>query len=66
VCEIPKPFQTMAPISKAVNGALIEEAKKVAAEFQYGDDEVIKGVKHFVEQMSTLLHLYLVKKHVWG
>lgn len=34
--------------------SLLEEAKRVAAEFEYTDDEVRKGVKHFIHQMSTL------------
>lgn len=34
--------------------SLLEEAKRVAAEFDYTDDEVRKGVKHFISQMSML------------
>jgi hypothetical protein len=34
--------------------SLLEEARRVAAEFEYADDDVRKGVKHFIHQMSTL------------
>lgn len=33
--------------------SLIEEAKKVAAEFDYPEAEVNKGVKEFVRQMRA-------------
>lgn len=32
--------------------SLLDEAKRVAAEFEYTDDEVRKSVKHFIYQMS--------------
>lgn len=32
--------------------SLLEEAKRVAAEFELGDEDVGKTVKHFIEQMS--------------
>lgn len=33
--------------------SLLEEAKRVAAEFEFTDDDVRKNVKHFIYQMST-------------
>jgi len=33
--------------------SLLEEAKRVAAEFEYSDADVQKGVIHFIKQMST-------------
>jgi hypothetical protein len=34
--------------------SLLEEAKRVAAEFEFTDDDVRKCVKHFIYQMSML------------
>jgi hexokinase len=38
--------------------SLLEEAKRIAAEFEYTDDEVRKGVKHFIHQMSMFPAYY--------
>ena len=35
---------------------LAEEAKKVAAEFEYSAKDVNEGVKEFVRQMSMIIH----------
>jgi hypothetical protein len=51
-CESPHPFPTEAPVSRLHKMSLLEEAKRVAAEFEYTDDQVRKGVKHFIQQMS--------------
>lgn len=34
---------------------LAEEAKRIAAEFEYTSQDVNKGVKEFIRQMSELL-----------
>ena len=52
ICESPPPFPTVPPVSKVNKMSLASEAKRVAAEFDYTDDEVRKGVKHFIQQMS--------------
>jgi hypothetical protein len=31
--------------------SLLEEAKRVAAEFEFSDEDVVKSVKHFIFQM---------------
>lgn len=54
VCENPHPFPTEPPVSRLYKMSLSEEAKRVAAEFDFADDEVRKSVKHFIYQMSTL------------
>jgi hypothetical protein len=58
ICESPHPFPTEPPVSRPYKMSLIEEAKRVAAEFEYTDDQVRKGVKHFIYQMSmsSLIH----------
>jgi len=33
---------------------LAEEAQRVAAEFEYGDEALNKGVKEFIRQMGAL------------
>lgn len=33
--------------------SLLEEAKRVAGEFEYTDVDVQKGVAHFIKQMSA-------------
>jgi hypothetical protein len=54
ICESPHPFSIEPPVSRPHKMSLLEEAKRVAAEFDYTDDEVRKGVKHFISQMSML------------
>ena len=41
------------PVSRPDKMSLLEEAKKVAAEFDYPTQEVNKGVKEFIRQMSV-------------
>ena len=46
-------FDPELPCSRApANMALLEEAKRVAAEFEYPPEEVNKGVKEFIRQME--------------
>lgn len=54
ICESPHPFPTEPPVSRPHKMSLLEEAKRVAAEFDFTDDEVRKNVKHFIYQMSKL------------
>jgi hypothetical protein len=54
ICESPHPFPTEPPISRPHKMSLLEEAKRVAAEFDFTDEEVRKNVKHFIYQMSRL------------
>lgn len=56
VCESPHPFATLPPISLApsnMENSLVEETKRIAAQFDYTDDDVNKGVREFLRQMST-------------
>lgn len=52
VCENPLSFPTAAPISRP-NMALVAESKRVAAQFDYTDEDVNKGVKEFLRQMGN-------------
>jgi hypothetical protein len=54
ICESPHPFPIEPPVSRPRKMSLLEEAKRVAAEFEFTDDEVRKNVKHFIYQMSRL------------
>jgi hypothetical protein len=36
---------------------LLEAAQRVAKEFEYSDDEVLKGAKHFIAQMRMTTHV---------
>lgn len=36
--------------------SLLQEAKRIAAQFEYTDDDIRKGVKAFISQMSMLSH----------
>jgi hypothetical protein len=50
----PKSFNPELPYSKApTNMALHEEAKRMAAEFDYPTDQVNKSVKEFIRQMEA-------------
>ncbi|CAG8983440.1 hypothetical protein HYALB_00000608 [Hymenoscyphus albidus] len=54
-CENPPPFPTEPPVSKppiSYRMALQAEAKRIAAEFDYSDAEVNKGVAEFIAQMN--------------
>lgn len=52
-CKPRSLFSSELPYSQApTNMALIEEAKRVAAEFNYPTDEVLRGVKEFIKEMD--------------
>jgi hypothetical protein len=57
VCESPQPFPTAPPVSKVRTMALLEETKRITAQFEYSDDNVNKGVEEFLRQMSKSLAL---------
>lgn len=42
--------------------SLLEAAQRVAKEFEYSDDEVIKGAKHFITQMRMEPPRYAVPR----
>ncbi|KFY55384.1 hypothetical protein V496_07017, partial [Pseudogymnoascus sp. VKM F-4515 (FW-2607)] len=53
VCESPHPFLLpTTDISQVGSMSLQEAAQRVAKEFDYTDDEVLKGGKHFIAQMQ--------------
>ncbi len=52
VCPNPKAFPTEPVFSQAHRMALLQEAKRVAADFEYSPDDVRKGVKEFIRQMG--------------
>lgn len=47
-------FEDSQPISRSFKMTLLDEAKRVAAEFEYPAEEVNKGVKEFIKQMGSL------------
>ena len=47
-------FSTHLPVSRPHKMALLEEAKRVAGQFDYSSEELNKGVKAFIQQMSGL------------
>jgi hypothetical protein len=63
VCESPHPFATAPPISPAptMANSLADEVKRVVAQFDYTDDDVNKGVKEFLRQMSMIVLAQLNK-----
>ncbi|KAJ2991863.1 hypothetical protein NUW58_g2365 [Xylaria curta] len=54
VCESPHPFATSPPISLAptMANSLVEETKRIVAQFEYTDDDVNRGVQEFLRQMN--------------
>ncbi|KAI1854347.1 hypothetical protein JX265_012516 [Neoarthrinium moseri] len=52
VCESPQPFPTAPPVSRARTMSLVEETKRITAQFDYSDDNVNKGVEEFLRQMN--------------
>ncbi|KAI1352687.1 glucokinase [Xylaria sp. FL0043] len=55
VCESPHPFATSPPISLAptkMANSLVEETKRIVAQFDYTDDDVNQGVQEFLRQMN--------------
>ena len=52
-CKPKNVFSSEQPYSKApTNMALVEEVKRMVAEFEYGPEEMNKGVKEFIRQMN--------------
>ncbi|KAH8811433.1 hypothetical protein F5884DRAFT_274080 [Xylogone sp. PMI_703] len=56
-CESPHPFPTEAPVSRPHKMALLAEAKRIAAEFEYSDEDVQKGVIEFIREMNEGLQI---------
>lgn len=54
VCDNLNIFAESLPISRPYRMTLIEDARRVAQEFDYPAVEVNKGVKEFIRQMSRL------------
>ena len=54
ICREEDLFSNQLPISRPHKMALLEEAKRVAGQFDYPPDELNKGVKAFIQQMSGL------------
>lgn len=38
--------------------SVVQEARRVAAEFEFSDEQVQRGVVEFIRQMSKLLQAY--------
>ena len=57
-CPKSLPFLESFPISRLHKMTLLEEAKRVAAEFDYPAKEVNKGVKEFIRQMGWFSGAY--------
>lgn len=53
VCEVPHPFLTQPPVSRPHKMSLLAEAKRVAAEFDFTDDDVRAIADEFVAEMSA-------------
>ncbi|KAF4629987.1 hypothetical protein G7Y89_g8156 [Cudoniella acicularis] len=51
-CESPLPFPTEPPISRPHKMALAAEAKRIAAEFEFSDDDVRRTVAEFIVEMN--------------
>ncbi len=51
-CIKPEPFSDHLAYSSLNKMSLLEEAKRVAAEFEFGADAVNKGVKEFIREMG--------------
>lgn len=54
ICREEDIFSTPLPISRPHKMALLEEAKRVAGQFEYPPEELNKGVKAFIQQMGGL------------
>ena len=52
ICEIPHPFPTQPPISRPHKMTLLAESKRIAAEFEFTDEDVGRNVAEFIRQMS--------------
>lgn len=51
-------FSEPRAISRASGMSLLDEVRRVAAEFEYPPEEVNKGVKEFIRQMGWFCELY--------
>ena len=54
ICPNTPVLQEPLPISRPYKMALLEQARRVAAEFEYPPENVNKGVKEFIRQMGAL------------
>lgn len=52
MCENLNIFAAPLPVSRPYRMALLEDARRVAQEFDYTAAEVNKGVKEFIREMS--------------
>ncbi|CAJ2503769.1 Uu.00g111630.m01.CDS01 [Anthostomella pinea] len=54
VCESPQPFPTAPPVSRApaMESPLVQETKRIVAQFDYTGTDVNNGVKEFLRQMN--------------
>ena len=62
VCNNLNLFEEPFSISQANRMSLLEEVKRVAAEFEYPPDEVNKGVKEFIRQMGQFRYVIWVNR----
>jgi len=61
VCRDRIPFLEPLPVSRANEMSLLEEAKRVAAEFEYSSEDLNKGVKAFISQMRRWTRLQTIQ-----
>ena len=54
ICREEDLFSTPLPITRPHKMALLEEATRVAGQFDYPPEELNKGVKAFIQQMGGL------------
>ena len=54
ICRVPNFFHEPLPVSRPQSMSLFEEAKGVAAKFEYSPEDLNKGVKAFISQMRML------------
>ena len=54
LCREEDLFSAPLPISRPHKMALLEEAKRVAGQFDYPPEELNNGVKAFIQQMGAL------------
>lgn len=58
VCAKSNIFSEPRAISRASGMSLLDEVRRVAAEFEYPPEEVNKGVKEFIRQMGSFCEFY--------
>lgn len=51
-CQNTQAFPDQLPVCRLRKMSLLQDAKRVAAEFEYGTDAVNKGVKEFIREMG--------------